>query len=59
MVLARGIEQGLRLYKEKEIIRQGHLKNLEYLKRKRSGMQVLGCLIYAKEKSHRLMEDKI
>jgi hypothetical protein len=31
MVLALGIEQGLRLYKEKEIIRQMYLKCLEYL----------------------------
>ena len=33
MVLALGIEQGLRLYKENEIIRQEHLKCLEYLKK--------------------------
>ena len=35
MVLALGIEQGLRLYKEKKIIKQGYLlKKLEYLKKK-------------------------
>ena len=33
MVLALGIEQGLRLYKGKEIIRQVYLKCLEYLKK--------------------------
>ena len=35
MVLALGIEQGLRLYKEKKIIRQNHLSTrLEYLREK-------------------------
>ena len=34
MVLALGIEQGLRLYKEKKIIRKIQLKSLEYLKKK-------------------------
>ena len=35
MVLALGIEQGLRLYKEKKIIRKNYLSTrLEYLRKK-------------------------
>jgi len=34
MVLDRGIVKGLRLYKEKKIIRQEHGKSLEYLMKK-------------------------